>query len=165
MSTLLRLAGPVLFFAAVTSLVALLALGVTVLARGRSRATRWATAACVTVLATYGLAIAAGWLLAPRRTLAMGEEVSFCGLDCHLHVAVLDVDGARVQVRLRSDARRAPEYPSHLDVRAVDDRGAVLRPHAGLGIGSASGRPAASGGTTVFAGTRPAHHGAAGHLG
>lgn len=75
---------------------------------------------------SYALAIVAGPIVTPSRQLAANEELSFCGLDCHLHVAVTDVQhdgGLAVTLRLRSDARSAPEFPSHLSIRAVDAAG------------------------------------------
>jgi hypothetical protein len=77
------------------------------------------------------------WLLAllaaPSRVLSRGQEVSFCGLDCHLHVSVTGADpDGRVRLRFRSDARRALEYPSLLRIEAVGPDGRRYPPVAGL---------------------------------
>ncbi len=98
----------------------------------RSRALR-ALALAGVVVALYGLAIALPALLTPTKTLQPGEELSFCGFDCHLHVAVVATmadppDPARSRnislgVQVRSDAVQAPEHPSLLRFRLVDRTG------------------------------------------
>ena len=82
-------------------------------------------------LACYALAVLAGPLLARHQTLALGEELAFCGLDCHLHLSVTGVSGTSdlaVRLRLRSDAKGEPEYPSHLRMRLVDAAGHEYAP-------------------------------------
>jgi hypothetical protein len=77
-------------------------------------------------LACYAMALVLGPVLTARRTLARGEELHFCGLDCHLHVSVVRVTRDHdlvVTIRFRSDARAAPEFPSHLTMRVVDAAG------------------------------------------
>ncbi len=72
-----------------------------------------------------------GFMLAPTRVLSPGKEVSFCGLDCHLHVAVVGVSSASdlgVTVRFSSNAVRAPEFPSHLKFRLRDAGGQEYAP-------------------------------------
>ena len=79
----------------------------------------------------YGCFFAAGLLLAPDRLLPPGEAVKFCGLDCHLHVAVDQVHPGSelgVVVRFSSNAVRAPEWPSELEFRLVDLAGESYRP-------------------------------------
>ncbi len=76
-----------------------------------------------------------GWATAQRGVVALGEEVSFCGIDCHLHVSVIGVsrgDGLGVRLRFRSDARAAAEFPSFLRfvVRGADSR--RVAPSAGV---------------------------------
>lgn len=103
------------------------------------RATLALTAAWLTV---YGLALLASPLLVARTRLPLGGELSFCGVDCHLHVAATAVQLGRdleVTLRLRSDAILAPEYPSFLRVRAIDDRGREYPPTGSLGGPLAAG--------------------------
>jgi hypothetical protein len=83
------------------------------------------------VLAGYALLLAAGPAVTPPRALAPGQELSFCGFDCHLHVSALGArreDGLDVTLRFRSDARRAPEFPGRLAVRVVDEAGREFAP-------------------------------------
>jgi hypothetical protein len=86
-------------------------------------------------LAGYALAWVAGVAIAPQRVLAIGQEVSFCGLDCHLHVSVARVERARrlaVVVRFRSDAIRALEYPGDLRIAVRDAAGRLYPPTSGF---------------------------------
>jgi hypothetical protein len=100
---------------------------------GRSTALR-ALALAGVVVTLYGLGIALPALLAPTKVLAPSEELSFCGFDCHLHVAVVaaesDPAGPRVLVgiQVRSDAIQAPEHPSLLRIRLVDRAGREYAP-------------------------------------
>ena len=83
------------------------------------------------VLAGYALLLAAGPAVTPPRALAPGQELSFCGFDCHLHVSALGArreGGLDVTLRFRSDARRAPEFPGRLAVRVVDQAGREFVP-------------------------------------
>ena len=82
-------------------------------------------------LAGWGLAWVVGYVGAPSGVLPIGEELSFCGLDCHLHVSVVDVERSgelRVRLRFRNDARREPEYPFHLAFAVRDAEGRLLPP-------------------------------------
>ncbi len=99
-----------------------------------------------------------GWATAPRGVVPLGGEVSFCGIDCHLHVSVVGVtrgDGLLVRVRFRSDARGADEFPGLLRfvVRGADGR--RTGPTAGFGA-----EPLAAGATIerelTFAGSAAA---------
>ncbi|HLB54593.1 MAG TPA: hypothetical protein VJK71_05755, partial [Gemmatimonadales bacterium] len=59
----------------------------------------------------------------------------FCGLDCHLHVAVDEVHrGAElgVFVRFSSNALRAPEWPAALQFRLVVSAGRTHHPLNGV---------------------------------
>jgi hypothetical protein len=72
-----------------------------------------------------------GLLLARPTVLAPGQEVRFCGLDCHLHVSVAAIQpGADlgVTVRFSSNAVRAPEWPGKLLFRLVDSSGREYSP-------------------------------------
>src|ERR1041385_8243142 len=69
--------------------------------------------------------------LTRRVVLAPGEALSFCGLDCHLHVSVDSVRPAGrvgVVVRFSSDAVRAPEWPDALRFRLRDKTGTEYAP-------------------------------------
>jgi hypothetical protein len=103
------------------------------LARGNgplvTRALRWAGA----YVAVYLLAVLASPLTARRRVLPPGSELSFCGIDCHLHVSVAgsttEPGQVRAAVRVRSDAVEAPEYPGYLQFRLVGADGSILPPN------------------------------------
>jgi len=74
---------------------------------------------------TLGLGLARTTLLPP------GESLSFCGLDCHLHVSVAGVrrdSDLGVTVRFTSNARQAPEWPGKLQFRLLDGSGKEFAP-------------------------------------
>ncbi len=82
-------------------------------------------------LACYAMALVLGPVLTARQALARGEELHFCGLDCHLHVSIVRVTRDHdlvVTIRFRSDAKAAPEFPSHLSMRIVDADGKEYAP-------------------------------------
>lgn len=123
-----------------SALLLVLGAGVCVfaLARGNGRLARRAAAVTASYAALY-LACTAGFaLLAPRRVLPLGGELSFCGLDCHLHVSVVgsDTAGGRmtVAVRVRSDARQEPEYPQYLQFRLIGTDGVPVAPENGAAV-------------------------------
>jgi hypothetical protein len=106
----------------------------------RSRALR-ALATAGVLVTLYGLGIALPALLVKTRILESPQEVSFCGFDCHLHVALIAAEaepptspGADtrvvVGVQVRSDAVQAPEHPSRLRFRLIDRRGREYPPAA-----------------------------------
>lgn len=99
--------------------------------RGQPLLARRALIAGGAVASVYGLFWVLGVLLAPRRVLAPGETLSFCGLDCHLHVSVREVrvgSDLGVTVRFASDAVRAPEWPGSLRFRLRDGAGREYAP-------------------------------------
>jgi len=102
------------------------------LARGDRLLARRATIATGGYAVLYLLGVLVSGLLAPRRVLPVGEEISFCGFDCHLHVSVVgsetDEDRVGVFVQVRSDARGEPEYPRYLQFRLVGKDHTVLTP-------------------------------------
>ena len=109
--------------------------------RGRRGAALRALAAAGVLVTLYGLGIALPALLGTTRVLEPADELSFCGLDCHLHVAVVaaqtepatssdGVTRVMVGVQVRSDAVQAPEHPSRLRIRLVDRRGREYPPAA-----------------------------------
>ena len=131
LSLLLRVAGLGAFL--LTGLVVAAGLIVAVAAAftGRPRLLTATVIGLAIWIGCYALAVLAGPLLARRQTLALGEEMAFCGFDCHLHLAVTRVSGAgdlAVQLRFRSDAKAAPEEPSHLRIRVVDAAGHEYAP-------------------------------------
>ncbi|HQR16737.1 MAG TPA: hypothetical protein PK948_00115 [Gemmatimonadales bacterium] len=118
------------------SLLALLGLGIGVfaLARGNRRLAGRALFGTGGLVLVYLAATAAFALLTPRRVLPLGQELHFCGFDCHLHVSVLgsesEDDRVGVTVRLRSDAKQEPEYPQYLEFRLVGVHGEVAVPES-----------------------------------
>jgi len=117
-----------------SALLVVLGLGVLVfaLARGNGRLARRAAALTGSYAVLYLACTAGVALLTPRRVLPPGDELSFCGLDCHLHVSVVGGDTTRdriaVIVRVRSDARQEPEYPQYLQFRLVGPDGTAMPP-------------------------------------
>jgi len=102
------------------------------LARGDRALARRAAVGTVSYAAAYLLAVALSSLLAPRRVLPFGSELSFCGFDCHLHVEVVssesEEDRIGVAIRVKSDAKREDEFPQYLQFRLVGADGSVLAP-------------------------------------
>jgi hypothetical protein len=83
------------------------------------------------MLGVYGLFWLLGVLLAPRVVLPPGHELSFCGLDCHLHVSVQQVRAGPdlgVTVHFASNAKQAPERPAALRFRLRDGSGQEYAP-------------------------------------
>ncbi len=83
------------------------------------------------MVAVYGLFWLLGVALAPRAVLPPGQELSFCGLDCHLHVSVLEVRAGSdlgVTVHFASNAKQAPEWPKELRFRLRDGAGQEYAP-------------------------------------
>ena len=83
------------------------------------------------MVGVYGLFWLLGLVLAPRAVLPLGQELSFCGLDCHLHVSVRRVRAGPdlgVTVHFASDAKQAPEWPAALGFRLRDGAGQEYAP-------------------------------------
>lgn len=116
------------------ALLVLLGLGICAfaLARGNRRLAGRTLLGTAGVALLYLLATSVFAMAAPRRILPVGEELSFCGLDCHLHVSVAgsdtEDDRVGVFVRVRSDAKAAPESPRYLQFRLIGKDDAVLVP-------------------------------------
>lgn len=92
---------------------------------------RRALAAGGAMTGVYVLFLGLGFLLARVTVLEPGKDVSFCGLDCHLHVSVDGVQpGADlgVTVRFSSNAVQAPEHPRALQFRLLDGAGKRYAP-------------------------------------
>lgn len=84
-----------------------------------------------TVVGVYGVFWLLGVVLAPRAVLPPGQELSFCGLDCHLHVSVQQVRAGSdlgVTVHFASNAKQAPEWPKELRFRLRDGAGREYAP-------------------------------------
>jgi len=118
-----------------SALLLVFGLGVTVfgLARGDRRLARRAALGAAGLVVVYLLGVALSAALAPSRVLPFGEELSFCGFDCHLHVSIaqvgMDEDFVGLVVKARSDAKGEPEHPSHLRFRLVGRSGEALVPY------------------------------------
>lgn len=116
------------------ALLLLVGLGLAVfgVARGDRRLARRAALATVGLGAAYLLGLAISMVVAPTRALPPGSELSFCGLDCHLHLSITEVDFEEdrigVVVRARSDAKGSAEYPGYLRFRLVGHDGTALVP-------------------------------------
>jgi hypothetical protein len=117
-----------------SALLLVFGLGVTAfgLARGDRRLARRAALGTGGLVVVYLLGVVLSGALAPRRVLPIGEELSFCGFDCHLHVSVLgsetEEDLVGVIVQVRSDALQEPEFPRYLQFRLIGADGTVLGP-------------------------------------
>ena len=116
-----------------------LLIGLITFRRGRRSAALRAIAAAGVLVTLYGLGIAVPALLAKTRILPPSEELSFCGFDCHLHVAAIAAHAEPpvspeadtrvvVGVQVRSDAVRVPERPSLLRFRLIDRHGREYAP-------------------------------------
>ena len=117
-----------------SALLLLLGLGTAAfaLARGDRRLARRSAGLSVAYAAAYLAGVALSILLTPRRVLPVGAELSFCGVDCHLHLSVVGAermpDRIAVAVQARSDAKAAAEYPRYLQFRLVDRDGTLFAP-------------------------------------
>lgn len=122
---------------ATAGVLALALLGVFLgLMRGHRAVLRTSLGAGLGMAGLYLMFFGLGLLLAKNQILRPGQAVRFCGLDCHLHVAIDAVhpsapgsDGALgVVVRFSSNAVRAPEWPRDLDFQLRDSSGHAYRP-------------------------------------
>jgi len=117
-----------------SALLVVLGLGVVVfgLARGNRRLAARAAGLTIGYGALYLLGNTIVASLTPRQALPVGEELSFCGFDCHLHISVVgsetEEDRIGVILQVRSDARREPEYPVYLRFRLVGAHDAIVAP-------------------------------------
>ena len=109
-SLVLRLGGMLAFMGAAALLAGALFGIAYAIGTGNRRLARRIALGSAAAAAGYALLLMAGPLLTRSRTLLPGEELSFCGFDCHLHVSAtserLD-DSLDVTLRLRSDAKAA----------------------------------------------------------
>lgn len=143
MDDILRLAGTLLLIATGLTVAAAFLAGVYALGRHNRRLLRSAIVVAVAAPLLHAMLIAAGPLLARKRVLAAGTELSFCGFDCHLHVSARSGDAPEVVVlRFRSDARAVPEHPGWLRVRGQDANGVAHEP-----LGAIPDTPLAAGET------------------
>ena len=127
---LLRLGGLASFLVLSASITGALLVAAIGAARGNARLSRRAGVVGVSLLGTYGVLLLAGPFLLGHRTLAPGQELAFCGVDCHLHLTTTHVTrngGIDVTMRARSDAREVPEDPRYVSISVVDARGIRYR--------------------------------------
>jgi hypothetical protein len=116
-----------------TAVCLAIALAAALLARSRGRPDlgRWALFAAGGIAAVYGAFWLLGVTLAPTTVLPPGKSLSFCGLDCHLHVSVGAVRTEpyfSVIVHVASDAKAAPEWPGKLRYRLRNAAGLEMAP-------------------------------------
>lgn len=125
---LLRLGGAAAFLVLAAAIAGAALVATLGFLRGNAPLARRAGIAGLVLLATYGALLAAGPPLLGHRVLLRGQELAFCGFDCHLHLAATHVvarDGRlEVTIRARSDAREAPEDPRAVTLSVVDAEGA-----------------------------------------
>ena len=124
---LLRLGGAAAFLILAAGITGSLLVAGYAMVRGNARLARRAGMAGLSLVAVYGTLLVAGPLLLARRTLLPGQELAFCGFDCHLHLTATHVvrnGGLMVTVRARSDARAVPEDPRYVTLSVVDAKGA-----------------------------------------
>lgn len=116
------------------ALLVLVGLGLAVfgMARGDRRLASRAAVATVGLGALYLAGLAVSSAVAPTRALPPGSELSFCGLDCHLHLSITESDFEEdrigIVVRARSDAKQSAEHPGRLLYRLVGRDGTTLVP-------------------------------------
>jgi hypothetical protein len=99
--------------------------------RGNAASGRYARRAAGLMAGGYALFWLLGVALPRKEVLPPGGEVQFCGLDCHLHVAVAGVRSGPdlgVTVRFSSNAVQAPEFPGELKFRLRDASGHEYAP-------------------------------------
>lgn len=93
----------------------------------RQSVTRLAMRTGIGVVGVYALSWLLGLLVLRGRALAPGEELLFCGLDCHLHLTAVRAvrhDGSiDVTMRARSDAKAVIEDPADVQISLRDDSG------------------------------------------
>ena len=127
---LLRLGGLASFLALAAALTGALLVGALSLVRGQPRMARRALMTGLAALGVHATLLLAGPLLLGHRTLVPGQELSFCGVDCHLHLTAIAVTrngGLDVRMRARSDAREVPEDPRYLSISVIDAHGTRYR--------------------------------------
>jgi len=123
--------GAILLVGTVATTVVAVAVIVWARSRDRPRAARRALIVSGAMVGVYGIFWVLGVVLAQRQVLPPGETVSFCGLDCHLHVSVREVRAGSelgVTVRFASNAVQAPEWPGELRFRLRDSSGREYAP-------------------------------------
>jgi hypothetical protein len=123
---LLRLGGLASFLTLAASITGALLVAAFGLVRGDAKLARRSGMIGLALLGVYGALLLAGPLLLGHRTLAPGQELAFCGVDCHLHLTATHVvrnGGVDVTMRARSDAREAPEDPRYVTLSVVDANG------------------------------------------
>lgn len=79
------------------------------------------------IVGVYALIWVLGVVVLRGRSLEPGEELLFCGLDCHLHLTALRAvqrdGGVEVVIRARSDAKAVVEDPARVQLSLRDGAG------------------------------------------
>lgn len=125
-SALLRLLLPPSFALAVVATVVAGLVALVRAARGDRRLLVRVGQVAAAGAVAWALLLAAWPRAVPETALAPGGELHFCGLDCHMHVSVVQAEAGepwRLTLRLRSDARRAPDFPQYLRLRVIGSDG------------------------------------------
>lgn len=123
---LLRLGGTGAFLLLAAGIIGSLLVAAFGAVRGSRRMMRRGGMLGLSLMAIYAGLLLAGPLLLGRRTLLPGQELAFCGFDCHLHLSATRVardGGLEVTVRARSDAREVPEDPRYVTLSVIDAQG------------------------------------------
>jgi len=123
---LLRLGGLAAFLTLAASITGALLVAAFGLVRGNAKVARRSGMIGLALLGVYGALLLAGPPLLGRRALTPGQELAFCGFDCHLHLTATHVvrnGGVDVTMRARSDAREALEDPRYVTLSVVDANG------------------------------------------
>lgn len=133
----IHLIGPLMLLGSLVMLAGGAAGAVAASRGGRPRLRNGFGAVVGSWLTVHVLLLVAWPVLAPMQVLRSGEDLAFCGgIDCHLHLAVLDARRAAdlsVTIRLSSNAKREPEFPGLLRIRVVDAMGREYAPLEALG--------------------------------
>lgn len=126
-SLLLRAGGTAWFLLTVVTIVLALLVWIRARTTRRESVSRLASRAGTGVVAVYAISWLLGLLVLRGRALVPGEELLFCGLDCHLHLTALRAvqrDGTiDVTMRARSDAKAVIEDPAFVQVSVRDAAG------------------------------------------
>jgi len=127
LALLLRAGGTAWFLLTVSTLAVAPVVWIWARTTKRKAFARLAVRAGTGVIGVYALSWLLGVLVLRGRALTPGEELLFCGLDCHLHLtavrAVQRNGSIEVTMRARSDAKVVIEDPARVQVSVQDDAG------------------------------------------
>lgn len=95
--------------------------------KGSAALARTAVRAGGGIVGAYALIWVLGVVVLRGRSLKPGDELLFCGLDCHLHLTALRAvqrdGGVEVVIRARSDAKAVVEDPARVQLSLRDGGG------------------------------------------